>query len=192
MSHLTFQIRNDVVPSVNATLASVRDPRTETVWLAAYTTPRHEKVVTRHLNSRGIESFLPVYRAIRKWKNGCRMEVEFPIFPNYVFVCIERALSSKVLAVPGVVAFAGPARTPGVIPDSEIDWLRIELPRRRFEPHSYLAVGSKVRIMCGPLAGMSGVLIRQKRGLRVVLSVELIRQSVAVEVGASEIEPVRG
>lgn len=161
------------------------------VWLAVYTTPRHEKMVARHLSARAVEHFLPVFKALRNWKNGCRREVEFPVFPNYVFVHTERRRSSGVLQVPGVVGFAGSGKSLTAIDDAEIEWLRHELPLRRFEPHPYLVTGSRVRINSGPLAGMSGILVRMKNALRVVLSVDLIRQSVAVEVGMSEIEPER-
>ena len=145
--------------------------------------------MVRHLEVREVENFLPLYKAERKWKNGCKVDVEFPIFPNYVFVHVDRKLSNRVLDVPGVLAFAGSGRTPAPIPDSEIEWLRNELPLRKFEPHPYLVVGSRVRIKSGPLAGMRGVLTRKKNGFRVVLSIDLIRQSVAVEVGMDEIEP---
>ena len=158
------------------------------VWLAAYTTPRHEKSVIRHLAVRDVEYFLPLYKAVRRWKNGCKVEVEFPVFPNYVFVHVDRKLSNRVLDAPGVLAFAGSGRLTVPVPDDEIEWLRNELPLRKFEPHPYLVVGSRVRIKSGPLAGMSGVLTRKKSGLRVVLSIDLIRQSVAVEVAMNEIE----
>ena len=158
------------------------------VWLAAYTTARHEKAVVRHLDVREVENFLPLYKAVRKWKNGCRVDVEFPVFPNYVFVRVDRRMSHRVLDAPGVVAFAGSGRVPVSVPDSEIEWLRNEPPLRKFEPHPYLVIGSRVRIKSGPLAGMNGVLTRKKSGLRVVLSIDLIRQSVAVEVGVDEIE----
>jgi transcriptional antiterminator NusG len=159
------------------------------VWLAAYTTPRHEKSVVRHLAVREVEYFLPLYKATRHWKNGCKVEVEFPVFPNYVFVRVDRKLSNRVLDAPGVLAFAGSGRLPVPIPDCEIEWLRNDLPLRKFEPHPFLVVGNRVRITSGALAGMSGVLTRKKSGLRVVLSVDLIRQCVAVEVGMDEIEP---
>ena|ERR1035438_2499726 len=158
------------------------------VWLAAYTTPRHEKSVVRHLKVREVEHFLPLYKAERRWKNGCKVQVEFPVFPNYVFVRVDRRMSHRVLDAPGVVAFAGSSRLPASVPDSEIEWLRNELPLRKFEPHPYLVIGSRVRIKSGPLAGIDGVLSRKKSGLRVVLSIHLIRQSVAVEVGIDEIE----
>lgn len=158
------------------------------VWLAAYTTPRHEKAVVRHLEVHDVESFLPLYKTVRRWKNGCKVEVEFPVFPSYVFVHVDRKLSNRVLDIPGVLAFAGSGKLAVPIPSSEIECLRNELPRRKFEPHPYLVAGSKVRIKSGPLIGMAGVLIRKKSGLRVVLSIDLIRQSVAVEVGTDEIE----
>jgi transcription antitermination factor NusG len=171
-------------PNYCATNDVVQGP----VWLAAYTTPRHEKSVVRHLEVREVEYFLPLYKVERKWKNGCKVQVEFPIFPNYVFVHVNRRMSHRVLDAPGVLAFAGSGRHPVSVPDSEIDWLRNELPLRKFEPHPYLVIGSRVRIKSGPLAGMNGVLTRKKSGLRVVLSIDLIRQSVAVEVGMDEIE----
>ena len=158
------------------------------VWLAAYTTPRHEKNVARHLGVRDVECFLPLYREIRRWKNGCRVPVEFPVFPSYVFVRAERDRSTRLLNVPGLLAFAGVGRGGTAIADAEIEWLRQELPKRKFEPHPFLVAGSKVRITEGPLAGAIGILVRRKGGFRVVLSVELIRQSVAVEVDIGEVE----
>lgn len=160
------------------------------VWLAAYTSPRHEKSVVRHLEIREVECFLPLYRVVRRWKNGCNVPVDFPLFPSYVFVHTRQARSSQLLDVPGLLAFVGPGRAGAQIPDAEMEWLRRELPLRKFEPYPYLTVGSKVRIAAGPLTGASGILLRKKSGLRVVLSVDLIRQSVAVEVGADEIEPL--
>ena len=179
---------NAPAPAAEPLLTASQGDAPAPVWLAAYTTPRHEKSVVRHLEVRDVEHFLPLYKAVRKWKNGCRVEVEFPVFPSYVFVRVDRRLSSRLLDTPGVLAFAGSARLPLPIPDHEIEWLRNELPLRKFEPHPYLVVGSRVRIKSGSLAGMSGVLTRKKSGLRVVLSIDLIRQSVAVEVDMDEIE----
>ena len=160
-------------------------------WFAAYTTPRHEKVVARHLQSRHIESFLPLYSSVRRWKNGCRVAVEQPLFPSYLFVHIPRREAVKVLQIPGVVSLVSAGREPAALPSSEIESLRSSLPLRHFEPHPYLVVGEKVRITAGSLEGMVGVLIRRKNDCRVVLTLELIMQSVAVEIGIDEVEPVK-
>lgn len=160
-------------------------------WFAAYTTPRHEKMVARHLVGRHIESFLPLYTSIRRWKNGCRLPIEKPLFPGYIFVHIPRRESVKVLQVPGVVSIVSTGREPSALPSAEIESLRAALPLLRVEPHPYLVVGEKVRINSGSLAGMIGVLVRKKNDLRVVLTLDLIQQSVAVEIDADQIEALR-
>ena len=160
-------------------------------WFAAYTTPRHEKAVVRQLSVRQVESFLPLYTSVRRWKNGCQVAVEQPLFPGYVFVCVQRRQSVKVLQVPGVVSIVGNGREPSELPSREIESLREGLALRCYEPHPYLVIGDKVRIVEGPLAGMAGVLMRKKKSLRVVLTLDLIMQSVAVEIGMDEIEPIR-
>ena len=160
-------------------------------WFAAYTAPRHEKSVARHLLTRHIESFLPLYTSIRRWKNGCRSPIERPLFPGYIFVHIARRESVKVLQVPGVVSIISAGREPIALPSSDIEALRTALPRCRFEPHPYLVVGEKVRIHSGSLEGMIGVVVRMKNNLRVVLTLDLIQQSVAVEIDADQIEPLK-
>ena len=160
-------------------------------WFAVYTTPRHEKAVARQFEVRQIEAFLPLYRSVHHWKNGCRVSVEQPLFPSYVFVSLERRDYVRVLQIPGVLSLVGPGRDPSPLPSSEIESLRSGLPFRVFEPHPYLVAGERVRIHSGALAGMVGVLVRKKKNLRVVLALDLIMQSVSVEIALDEIEPVR-
>jgi len=160
-------------------------------WFAAYTLPRHEKAAGRQFDARHIEWFLPLYRVSRRWKNGCKVTVEQPLFPSYIFVCINRCQAVSVLQVPGVLTIVSAGRELASLPTSEVEALRSGLPLRQFEPHPYLAVGEKVRIVSGSLAGMIGVLLRKKNNLRVVLTLDLIRQSVAVEVGIDEVEPFK-
>jgi len=160
-------------------------------WFAAYTTPRHEKAVVRQLDARHIDSFLPLYSSSRRWKNGCRVTVEQPLFPSYVFVHVRRRDSVKVLQIPGVVSIVGTGREPSALPTDEIESLRTGLPQRRYEPHPYLVAGEKVRIVSGAMAGLVGVLVRKKNEFRVVMALDLIRQSVSVEIDIDEIEPLQ-
>lgn len=157
-------------------------------WFAVYTSPRHEKAVVRQLDARHLESFLPLYSSVRRWKNGCRVTVDRPLFPSYVFVRFERRNSVKVLQTPGVLSIVSSGREPSALPCAEIESLRAGLTLRQFEPTPYLVAGEKVRITAGSLEGMIGLLVRRKNDYRVVLTLDLIRQSVAVEVGADEIE----
>jgi len=158
-------------------------------WFAAYTTPRHEKRVGQHLEMRQIEHFLPLYRTHRKWSDGSRVTLDLPLFPSYIFVRIQRAQRVRVLEVPGVLAFVGgTGGEPAWLPASEIDALRSGLSLRNAQPHPLLKVGQRARIRSGAFAGMEGVVQRMKYSYRVVLTLDSIMQSFAVEVDGEELE----
>jgi transcription antitermination factor NusG len=158
-------------------------------WFAAYTHSHHEKRVALHFGERGIKSFLPLYSTRRRWKNRCEMNLELPLFPNYVFVHIDPRERVRVLEVPGVQSLVGFGRTLAPLPHLEIEALRSGLAERRIEPHPYLVIGERVRIKAGPMTGLVGVLVRKKNNFRVVLALDVIMQSVAVEVDADDLEP---
>ena len=159
-------------------------------WFAVYTTPRHEKRLAEHFGVRGIEFFLPLYRVLKKWKDGSRINLELPLFPNYIFVRISRRERVRVLQVPGVLSIVGCGREPAPLPDSDIEGLRRGIGSAKIEPYPYLVVGERVRINAGPLAGMEGVLIRKKNSFRVVLTISMIMQSASVEVDVHDLEPI--
>ncbi len=160
-------------------------------WFAVYTASRHEKKVAQHLTQRNIEHYLPVYRSDRKWSDGSRVTLDLPLFPGYLFVHIRRSERVRVLDVPGALAVVcGNGREPVPLPDEAIDALRSGLHLRRAEPHALVAVGQRARIRWGALAGMEGIVVRKKNGLRVVLRLEYIQRSIAVEVAAEDLEPL--
>ena len=158
-------------------------------WFAAYTNSHHEKRVASHCSERNIETFLPLYGVSRRWKNRCAVKLELPLFPNYVFVRMPPLERWRVLEVPGVRSLVGSARNPAPLPDFEIEALRTGCAQRKVEPHPYLVLGERVRIQCGPLAGMEGVLVRRKSNFRVVIALDVILQCMAVEVDADDLEP---
>ena len=158
-------------------------------WYAAFTKPRHEKQIACHFGQREIESFLPLYKKKNRWKNRCNVDLELPLFPNYVFVRIDPLERLRVLKVPSVISIVSVGREPLPVPDHYISALREQLLTNRIEPHFGLEVGERVRIKAGAMADMVGVLDRQKNGLRVVIRLEMIGRSVAVEVDLADIEP---
>ena len=159
-------------------------------WFAVYTTCRHEKRVARHLAQRQIEHFLPIYRTQRKWKDGSRVNLDLPLFPGYVFVRVCASARVRVLEVPGVVSMIGRASCPVPLPDLEVEVLRAGLDPLRVEPHPLLVVGQRVRIRVGALAGIEGIVIRKKGGFRLVLTLDLLMQSIAIEVNGDDVEPM--
>lgn len=161
----------------------------ESKWHAVYTLPRHEKSLARQLCLRGIDHFLPLYSAKRKWSDGSKVTLELPLFPGYIFVSVEPESRVRVLQCPGALyMLQGMGKEPAEIAGDEIERLRSGLIKDRSQPHPLLTVGQRARIVRGPLAGMQGILQRFKGGFRVVLTLELIKQSVAVEIEMGDLE----
>ena len=145
--------------------------------------------MSQYLSLRGIEHYLPLYQTQRRWSDGSKVTLDLPLFPGYLFVHIDRSERVPVLQVPGVLrVVGGTGRQPASLPDAEINALRAGLSLRNAEPHPLLTVGQRARIRSGALAGMEGVVVRRKNSLRVVLTMDLIQQSVAVEVNETELE----
>jgi transcription antitermination factor NusG len=160
-------------------------------WFAVYTTCRHEKRVAQHLERRLIEHYLPTYRSHRRWKDGSKVTLDLPLFPGYIFVHIHRKERVSVLEVPGVLWLVGKTGSqPTPLPEFEIETLRAGLDPLRAEPCTTLTAGQRVRIRAGALAGIEGIVVRQKNGVRVVLTLDLIMQSISVEVSAMDLEPL--
>jgi transcription antitermination factor NusG len=156
-------------------------------WFAAYTIPRHEKHVQELLTERGIENLLPLYRATRQWKKSSLAVLDLPLFPTYIFVRIAQTARGTVLGMPGVVSIVGSPNKPWPLPDSEMEALRLGTQTHKIEPHPYLKLGERVRIKAGLMAGVEGILIRRNNEFRVVLSIDTIMRSVAVEVDVDDI-----
>jgi hypothetical protein len=55
-----------------------------------------------------------------------------------------------------------------------------------------LKCGEWVRVKCGPLMGIQGILVRKKNIYRLVLSVEILGKAASVEVDAFLVERLNG
>jgi transcription antitermination factor NusG len=159
-------------------------------WYALYTRHQHEKVVANILTNRRFEVFLPLYTALHSWKDR-KKHLLMPLFPCYVFVRggLERKLD--IVTTPGVHSFVACGGHPAVIPTEQIDAVRRATENSlRIEPHPFLKTGDHVRVKAGPLEGAEGILVRKKNMYRLVISVELLGSSAAVEVDAFSVERV--
>jgi transcription antitermination factor NusG len=157
-------------------------------WLAIHTRHQHEYLAERSLTYKGFEVFLPQYTLVRQWSDRTKV-LPAPLFPCYLFLRggLEQRLS--VLTTPGVQGFVGFAGVPAIIPDVEIEAVRRTIARcAHIEPHPFLKFGDWVRVKEGPLEGIEGILVRKKSQFRLVLSVELVQKSAAVEVDAWAVE----
>lgn len=160
-------------------------------WYAVYTLSRHEKKVAERLAEKEITCFLPMRELERAWKNGKRAVVRFPLFSGYVFVKIVLSQRQAVFQTPGVVRLVGFNGQPEPIPEEQIyAILTLIESKLSCAPYPYPAARELVEVKFGPLRGVRGKLVRRKGRCKLVLSVDLIRQSVALEVDANAVEPI--
>lgn len=157
-------------------------------WHALYTRHQHEKTIADLLSRKNFEVFLPQYEATHRWKDRLK-KLTLPLFPSYVFVKggLDRQL--QIMTTPGVYSLVASAGRAAEIPEEQIEAVRrmVEGPLR-VEPHPFLQCGDTVRVTAGPLRGIEGVLVRKKNLTRLVISIEMLMQSVTVEIDAWMVE----
>ena len=159
-------------------------------WYALHTSARHEKKVAEYLRRKSVEVFLPVYKQSKRWKNGVYSTSELPLFPGYLFTRISLNRRMDVLTAPGAAYLVGAGGVATVVCSKEVERLQTIVLRLNPEPHPFVKLGQKVYIKSGPLKGMEGILTEIRNRCRFVVSLDLIRQSFAVEVDRDQIEPV--
>lgn len=151
------------------------------------TRPRHEKAVAARLAGCGVECFLPLYEEVHRWSRG-KAKVQRPLFPGYVFTHLPLTNRLQVLTDSSVLRFVTFGGRPVAVPDEQIEALGEAIKRRlRLEPHPYLPLGGRMRIRHGAFTGFEGTLIRKNNRTTVVVSIDLIQRSVAVEIDACDV-----
>lgn len=164
------------------TRSSLQDPDSQ--WFAVSTRSRQEKVSAAMLDAFGVQHFLPLRLEQRQWSDRAK-SVSVPLFRGYIFVrlnlCTEGRL--RVLRAPGVVGFVGNNSGPSAIPDQQIESIRTVLvSRSECEVQPNQGEGDRVRVVRGPLEGVEGLLLRSTSKSRLLISIELINKTLAVNV----------
>ncbi|MEZ5105738.1 MAG: UpxY family transcription antiterminator [Draconibacterium sp.] len=158
-------------------------------WFVIYTRSRAEKKVRDELTHNNIESFLPLQKQLRQWKDRKKW-VEIPLISGYCFVRITKKEYEKVLQTNGVVCFIKFEGKAAVIPDNQIDYLRQMLGQFDFEVNVSLenfSPGKKVEVITGPMIGLRGELIETRGKNKLVLRFNQINSIFTVEIPASHL-----
>jgi len=161
-------------------------------WFAVRVKSRCEKAVAQMAKGRGLEEFLPLYRRRQRWSDR-QQEVEFPLFPGYLFCRVNPERRLPLVTIPGVVHIVGFGNTPVPVDDTEILAIQAAVQSGlSTEPWPFLEVGDRVRLENGPLTGLVGVLVGSDKRQRLVVSVTLLRRSVAVTIERDWVRPLDG
>lgn len=158
-------------------------------WYGVQTKPRYEKISAQALAGKGLTVYLPLAAQYRRWSDRM-VRIATPLFPGYVFCRFDAAKRAAVLRTLGVISIVGTAKHPEPIADEEMQAVQAVVQSKlSSEPWPYVREGEAVRILCGPLAGVEGWLVRKKNQWRVVVSIHLLQRSVAVEVDREWVSP---
>jgi transcription antitermination factor NusG len=160
-------------------------------WFAVHVKPRSEKTVALIAGNRGYEAFLPLQKVRRRWSDRVK-QLEIPLFPGYIFCRLAVAHRLPLLMTPGVLGLVGVGRTPLPIEDTEILNIQAVVNSGLWaEPCAFLESGQSVRLEEGPLAGLEGLYVESRSEHRIVVSVSLLRRSVAIEIEREWVRPLR-
>ncbi|HYM08915.1 MAG TPA: UpxY family transcription antiterminator [Terriglobales bacterium] len=158
-------------------------------WYALHVRSRHEKSVSAQLQAKQFDVFLPLYPARHRWADRWKM-LSLPLFPGYVFCRFDASAQSGVLATSGVIDVVRVGAQAAPVETSEIEAIhRVVNSPVLTEPYPTLVTGERVMLTRGPLSGLTGILVGIRNGLRLVISVELLRRSVLVEIERDWVVP---
>ena len=159
-------------------------------WYALFTRHQHEKSVAFALSNKSHKVYLPLYRSVRRWRDRVK-QIWLPLFPCYVFIREGMDRHLQIVTTPGIISIVGWGGRPAIVPQAQLDAVR-QIVESRFhvETHPYLQCGDRVRVKTGPLMGVEGILTRQKGTVRLVVSMEMLGRSAAVEIDVLNVERV--
>jgi len=159
-------------------------------WYALQIRSKLGSLASATLCGKGYEAYLPLYRCGRRWSDRVK-QLDLPLFPGYLFCRFDVCDRLPILTTPGVISVVGAGKTPVPVDEEEIEAIRAVLRSGLVaQPWPFLQVGSKVYIERGPLAGVEGIITNTRKVYRLVVSVNLLQRSVAVEIDREWARPI--
>jgi transcription antitermination factor NusG len=156
-------------------------------WLAVQVRSGREIGTAAGLRERGYEEFVPLCQQKRRWSDRTKV-VNVALFTGYVFCRFDAANPYPIISTPGVLTIVGGKHSPVPVNNSEIEALQIsDRAQAECRPCTFLDVGQRVEIRSGPLSGLSGIVVRFKNRHRLIISISLLRKSVAIELDSHSV-----
>ncbi len=154
-------------------------------WYALHTRSHFEQKVYDGLCGKSIEAFLPRIQVMSRRKDR-RKKILVPMLPSYLFVRTDLNPDEhlRILKTTGIVRMVGFKGKPVPANEEEISSLMVlDGTDRTVHNRTYMKRGDRVMIVEGPLKGLIGFYLRHNgRRDKVVVSIELLRRSLEVEI----------
>ena len=160
-------------------------------WYALRVRSQQERMAEAVLNGKGYDTFLPLYRSTRRWSDRTKV-IYRPLFPGYLFCEFDLTQRAPVVTVCSVIQVVGFGQGPTPVDAAELEQVRRAIGSdMSIEPWRYFESGQLVQVQEGPLTGLKGIFVRYHGVNRIVLSLTLIQRSIAVELDACAVTPIR-
>jgi transcription antitermination factor NusG len=159
-------------------------------WWVAHTKARNEKALARDLGRMHIPSYVPLRRKVtRSRRTGRNTHSSVPVFTGYIFFNATEQQRYQALTTNRVASTL-------YVPDQQslVEQLRgihqVLLSEAAFEVFTGVRVGQWVRVVAGALIGVEGRVVRKLGRTRLCVSVDILGQSVLVDVDGELLEPI--
>lgn len=159
-----------------------REPR----WFAVYTKYKREKIVHKMLESKGIQSYLPLQKVSRRYTRKIKI-LELPLINCYLFVKITKQEYVPVLETEHVVKFIQFSRNLISIPESEIEIIKRVVGEEievEVQPKQFIE-GDEVEIVTGNLIGLKGQLVAIQGKHQLVVDLDNMGYSLRLNLDPS-------
>jgi len=140
------------------------------VWFAVSVKARLENAVAESLRTKGYETFVA--------RHPGNSSV---LFPGYVFCRFDADIRSPIVTTAGVIRIVGFGGRPAAIEPVEMaSLIKAVESGEKLRPLPHISEGEPVEIISGPLRGCRGVLTQIDKRLNFVVSICLLRRSIAL------------
>lgn len=158
-------------------------------WYALYTRSRHEKLVEKELQEKGISAYTPKRKIRRKWSDRVKL-VEEPLFGGYCFARFPLIDKKQVFTQRGVVNIVNFSGRHVPVEDSVIESLKIlTAGELTIDPFPYMKKGDRVVIKKGPFKGLEGYITEKRnKNTTLVVSVDAIMSSIKCVIEADLVD----
>jgi transcription antitermination factor NusG len=166
-------------------------PSEQPRWYAVMTRAKHERVVGERMRERGLETFLPTIKQTHRWSDRDKV-VEVPLFSCYAFVKMQMTneMFYRVANLDGVFRFVGTGSVGTPIPDDQIEAVQAVVSQKLpWSIYPFLNIGQRVRIRGGSMDGVEGILVARDGDRKLVVSIDAIQRSMAVQIEGYDLEP---
>ncbi len=155
-------------------------------WFAISVKRRFERVTANAVELKGHEVYVPTTKL--KLPTASRASEDVPMFPGYVLSRFDPRYRMPILTIPGVLGIVGFNRVPTPIDNGEVENLKQIVSSGLHIAIRPLTVGQTVRVIGGPLVGLTGIVIEIKSVHHFAVSVTLLQRSIVVRLPPEMLE----